>query len=119
MKISKLLNRPTYIVLTYLVLLIFLLTTSPAKLPIALLMLPLLLMFIGLFMTVQLVLHRVMPKTARKRQNLYAAYAGGLPVFLLILSSVGQLTWRDVSLVMFLGLCLLFYTSRAHFGKKL
>lgn len=111
-------NRPTYIGLIFVALFIFLFTTSPAKLPIVLLMLPLLLLFLGLYLIIQLVLERVFIKTTARRRKLYAAYASGVPTFLLVLSSVGQLTWRDVTLVLFLVLCLLFYTSRAHFGKS-
>ena len=117
MKFSKFIGRPTYIALLYVGLFIFLSTTNPANLPIVLLMLPLLLLFLGLYLSILLALERVLQKTAPRRRKLYAAYASGVPTFLLVLSSVDQLTWRDVTLVIFLVLCLLFYTSRAHFGK--
>jgi len=110
--------HPARIFALYVVLLIWLFVTDPRKLPIVLLIVPFALLFTALFMTVTALLGRFLPRLSRSRRRLAAACVGGLPCFLLVLSSVNQLTWRDVALVAFLSIFLLFYASRARFSKS-
>jgi hypothetical protein len=63
-------------------------------------------------------LGRFFPKLAAAKRGLYAIYLSALPSFLLLLSSVNQLTWRDFTLVLFLVICLWFYTGRMHLIKS-
>ncbi|MEO5627307.1 MAG: hypothetical protein ABIQ89_00230 [Candidatus Saccharimonadales bacterium] len=114
MKFPKL--RPLIRVsLVYLGLFLWLSLTDPRKLPIVLLIVPFGLLFTALFMTVSLLIKRFFPGVTQVKRRITSACVAGLPSFLLLLSSVNQLTWRDVALVAFLSIFLLFYASRARF----
>ena len=102
----------------YLALFLWLSLTDPRKLPIVLLIVPFALLFAAVFMTVSLIVRQFMPRLSVAKRRLAAACVSGLPSFLLILSSVNQLTWRDVALVAFLSIILLFYASRARFSTS-
>ncbi|MEO8784800.1 MAG: hypothetical protein ABI221_00500 [Candidatus Saccharimonadales bacterium] len=93
-------------------------TTNPNSLPIVLLMVPGVLLFFSLFLSFRLLLGRFFPKQPASKRSLYAIYLSGLPSFLLLLSSVNQLTWRDFTLVLFLVICLWFYTGRINLAKS-
>ena len=100
----------------YLALFLWLSLTDPRKLPIVLLIVPFALLFAAIFMTISLLIRQFLPRMSTNKRRLAAGCIGGLPCFLLILSSVNQLTWRDVALVAFLSIFLLFYASRARFS---
>lgn len=117
MKIQKLYPAARVMGL-YAVLFLWLLLTDPRKLPIVFLIVPFGLLFAAIFMTVSLVLKQFMPRLSVNKRRLAAGCVSGLPSFLLILSSVNQLTWRDVALVAFLSIILLFYASRARFSAS-
>jgi hypothetical protein len=117
MKLQKL-YTPAKIVSLYLALFLWLSLTDPRKLPIVLLIVPFALLFAAVFMTVSFVLKQFMPRMTVAKRRLAAGCVSGLPSFLLILSSVNQLTWRDVALVAFLSIILLFYASRARFSAS-
>ncbi len=115
MKIQKF-YTPARIIGLYLALFLWLSLTDPRKLPIVLLIVPFALLFTALFMTISLIIRQFMPRMTVAKRRLAAGCISGLPCFLLILSSVNQLTWRDVALVAFLSIFLLFYASRARFS---
>lgn len=111
--------RPLLVMISaYLGLALLLLFTDPRKMPIVILLVPFVLLYMALYLTVRLVLEVFLPNLGRRKRVFVAALAAGLPSFLLLLSSVNQLTWRDVALVAFLVICLLFYNSRASFSAK-
>lgn len=115
-KIRSLTGRPVVILLVSVTLLVaLLLFTDPRKVPIIVLLLPFVLLFLVIFESVSLALHRFMPRLSSRKRKIIAATLGGLPCFLLLLSSINQLTWRDVTLVTVLLLLGLFYSSRANF----
>lgn len=101
----------------YLALGLWLMTTDPNKLPIILLMVPFMLLFAALWLSVDIVLRRFFPRLSRAKKTIIATSVSGVPTFMLILSSVDQLTWRDAVLIMCLVVFVLFYSSRAHFSK--
>lgn len=103
--------------LVYLVLFGWLFLTDPRKLPIVLLIVPFILLFTAVYLSVALLLRRFFPKVTQGKRRLAAACVAGLPCFLLVLSSVDQLTWRDVALIAFLSIFLLFYATRARFSN--
>jgi len=115
MKLSNL-YTPAKIVGLYLALLLWLSLTDPRKLPIILLIVPFVLLFAAVFMTITLLIRQFLPHMSVTKRRLAAGCISGLPCFLLILSSVNQLTWRDAALVAFLSIFLLFYASRARFS---
>lgn len=100
----------------YFLLFLWLSLTDPRKLPIVFLLVPFILLFAAIYLTVNLILRRFTPRMSVGKRRLAAACVSGLPSFLLLLSSVNQLTWRDVALVAFLSIFLLFYASRARFS---
>jgi hypothetical protein len=117
MKMQKLYPLGRTIAL-YAALFLWLSLTDPRKLPIVLLIVPFGLLFAAVFMTVSLILKQFMPRMTVAKRRIAASCVSGLPSFLLILSSVNQLTWRDVALVAFLSIILLFYASRARFSTS-
>ncbi len=100
----------------YIALFLWLFLTDPRKLSIILLIVPFGLLFAAVFMTVSLLIKQFLPRMGQSKRRIVAACIAGLPCFLLILSSVNQLTWRDVALVAFLSIILLFYANRARFS---
>ena len=104
------------VIALYVVLFAWLSLTDPRKLPIVLLIVPFALLFAAVFMTVSLLIRQFLPRMGENKRRLASACISGLPCFLLILSSVNQLTWRDTALVAFLSIFLLFYASRARFS---
>lgn len=110
-------RRLIRVVLVWLTLFAWLALTDPRKLPIVLLIVPFGLLFAAIFLTVSSIIRRFLPRTGQGKRRLAAGCIAGLPAFLLILSSVNQLTWRDVALVAFLSIFLLFYASRARFSS--
>lgn len=110
-------KRLIKVLLVWLALFAWLALTDPRKLPIVLLIVPFVLLFMAVFMTINLIMARFMPRMSQGKRRTAAACVAGLPSFLLILSSVNQLTWRDVALVAFLSIFLLFYASRARFSS--
>lgn len=102
----------------YVALAAWLFLTNPQKLPIIFLMVPFVLLFAALWLTANLFLNRFFPKLRKPRRVAAALCISGVPVFLLILGSVNQLTWRDVVLVVCLVVFLFFYSGRLHFSES-
>ena len=96
------------------ILLLFLLFTRPDNVPAAFLMMPFLLIFAVLLFGSLSVLSAIgAPKQVVLRVALVMA---GLPVGLLVLQSLGQLTLRDCAVIIVLFLVAYFYLSR--FGAR-
>jgi len=110
-------KRVIRLVLVWVVLFLWLSLTDPRKLPIVFLIVPFGLLFTAIFLTVSLLVSRFFPRVTELKRRLVASSLAGLPCFLLLLSSVDQLTWRDVALIAFLSIFLLFYASRARFSN--
>jgi len=110
-------SRPIKVIAVWLALVAWLVSTDPRKLPIVLLIVPFGLLFTAIFLTFSLIISRFLPHTSQAKRRLEAGCIAGLPTFLILLSSVNQLTWRDVALVAFLSIFLLFYASRARFSS--
>lgn len=106
----------------------FLMVTDPAKLPSVLLIIPPLLLFFAIFFTVLEILAFMNGKEQDKangnlpvrRPRSMAALVAGLPVMLLILQSIGQLTFWDVVTVIaiFCIACLYILRSVAAFPGR-
>lgn len=97
--------------------LLFLLGTSPDKLPLLLLLVPYVITFLAI-----LVLGRISfritgfyDQLSSYKRNIILGTMAALPVLLLLLQSLRQLTIRDVLLVIALGVGLAFYLLRADF----
>lgn len=98
---------------------VFLLTTSPKQLPLALLVVPFILLFICLLVIFLLVLRRVTFHTHRpfaRKQFAVAATLAFLPSLVVVLRSIDQLTIKDVLILSVLIGTVVFYVSKLNFG---
>lgn len=103
----------------YLALLIILFTTNPQKLPVGLLFVPFILIFICLYLPVLLVIRLLRSsKTSGRKDLAVAGTVAGIPTVALLLSSINQLTIKDVALLSALLIGGLFYASRFGFSRQ-
>ncbi len=101
-------------------LLFFLSITSPHKLPVLLLLLPLIWMFACIVTDVLLVMRLIHPNRAQnKKQLLYAVIIAAVPAGMLLLRSIDQLTFKDLLLISLLTVVTLFYFTRFRFLEKI
>lgn len=91
---------------------IFLLNPQDAPLP--LLIVPFVLFFAALYHSAKYFLHQVTPNMSVTRVSLLAVSASAVPTFLLVLSSVEQLTIRDILLLATLLIMTVFYVRKSH-----
>jgi hypothetical protein len=90
--------------------LILFVSTDPGSIPPFLLIIPFVLLAISAYLGISLLLSmRDMPQ---KRRQSIAIIATGLPILLLVLQSIGQLTVRDVITTSAVFLLSYFYISR-------
>lgn len=97
--------------LTLALLALLLFFTSPTELAIPILITPFLLLFVSLFLILQIILERLARNSPHNART--ALIVTCLPILLLALQSVGQLTLRDVLTVGLLFLVGYFYLHRA------
>lgn len=111
-------RKPLIAVACFILLGLWLSLTNPQNMPVVFLMVPFALLFAGLWLSVTVIITKFFPKMERSRRIATATCISGVPVFLLLLGSVNQLTWRDVILVfVFVGF-LYFYSGRLHFSER-
>lgn len=102
MKYYKNISQGGKVLLVYAVGIIYLLTTDPQKLPSFLLILPFLILFVAIYLTI-VELFRLLRRDENQKvvgfsvskPRRIAALIAALPTLLLILQSIGQLTVRD------------------------
>lgn len=105
---------------SFLMLAVFLMSTNPESLPIGFVFLPVILLYICLFLGGKLlyeVLGSIRNKASRVKENAFAMTFALIPTVLLLLRSINQLTPKDLFLVSLLGIVLVFYISVLKFGK--
>lgn len=112
---SKLSYQIVFLLVTYGFGIAFFFLIDPRTLPLVLMIVPFLWVFIAIFFTCWVIMSHFEVFGSRKRRVILGGVASGLPVLLLVLSSIHQLTFRDVvisvAIVSLLGL----YMSRADF----
>lgn len=96
---------------------LFLLTTDPETLPLPLLLVPFLLLALALYKTAELGYKILFKKLTTQRIRLLAVITASLPTLILILASIGQLTLRDTAIIGGLLIFLTFYLRRIDFIK--
>ena len=120
---SKLLmyKKSIFVLVMYLGLVIFLLSTRPVNLPVGALLVPVIWFFLAMFNTVLLAFDLAVRPRQRlsflKKRYAVAALGAGAPTLLLILNSISQLTARDVLIVLVFTIATLFYLQRIKFGQ--
>ncbi len=95
-------------------LLAVLLLTDPLDAPLVVLMMPFVLLFALIHQITMFLLQRLLPSLSVARKNAIAIPVAFLPVALILLSSVQQLTTRDIVLLVVLLLITGFYIRRSH-----
>lgn len=90
---------------------IFFLTTSPENLPIALLVVPFLYMFVTTYLTTRFLVGQFLVKTPGRANILAGLTAVGVTL-LLLLSSLHQLTIRDILLVFGIAVIFIWYLRK-------
>jgi len=101
---------------------IFLSTTNPRSIPAAILLLPLVWLFMSLTGTGLLILRLVQPHKSEedlRKQLGYAAIGAAVPIGMLLLRSIDQLTAKDIILIVMLSAIGLFYLGRFKFAQKI
>lgn len=99
---------------------VFLFATDPNKLPIGWLLLPFVLLFGAIFLTILYVqrLKRQKPSNSSTKGFATAAILAAIPTFLLLLDSINQLTLRDALIFIVFAIVALFYVRRMSFARS-
>ncbi len=109
-------RRIKFILPLYLIVVALLLFTNPQHLPLALLLLPLLVFFVALFLTIKMLMEHFArdngASPTSKKQAVLAAIIAGFPVLCLLLKSVGQMSVRDFIILLVMFGLLGFYVNR-------
>jgi len=95
----------------YLFVFLFFIIVNPEKLPLVLLLLPFLLIFVTIYMTLILILDTFF-KIKSQPKRLIAFSISVMPVLLLIIQSITQLTLRDVLLSISIVVIIVWYTTK-------
>jgi hypothetical protein len=91
---------------------------DPLNTALPLLILPFLLLFAAVYQTLKLFLQRLAPNMSSSRRNAAILVSAIVPTILLVLSSVRQLTLRDVLLIAALLLLASFYVKKSHLFER-
>jgi len=119
MKYASSFKRYTWLLALYAVLLLVLFTTDPFNSPLLMVMIPFGLIFVCLLATFNILLGHlpIGKRLSPKKRLLIAAGGAWLPVMLLILRSIDQLTARDGFILAIFIIALLLYISRTNFNE--
>lgn len=108
------------LVLLYLSLPLVIFLTNPNKLPLPLLILPVLLLFFIIYTTIYIILTKRFNKSrliSKTRMIVISGIAAIMPVLLLVLASIRQFTFRDIVLALALVICVSWYLLKVDFLK--
>ena len=110
-------REPILAIVSFVILMIFLMVTNPLKLPLIVLLIPFLLLFIILYNTVMMLLRLLSRKMTHRHRRVVVTVVSLEPVLLLLLASINQLTIRDgVLSLLLIGGCA-WYLSRTNRAK--
>lgn len=120
MKLQTSLKHLKWLIISYAALILVLVSTDPYHAPLLVVMVPFGLLFWALFLTFNNLISFITSRHPWSRQKRLAV-AGGLawlPVMMLILRSIDQLTLRDGLILLVFVAALLLYLSRTNFLKR-
>lgn len=112
---SKLSYQIVFLLVIYGFGVVFFLLIDPRTLPLVLMIVPFLWAFVALFSTFWVIMSHFEVFGSKKRRVILGGVASSLPVLLLVLSSIHQLTFRDVVISVAIVSLVGFYMSRADF----
>ena len=98
----------------WLALVAIILLFNPQETPLPLLIVPFMLFFAAVYLSSKYFLHQVTPNMSVARVSLLSVSVSAVPTFLLVLSSVEQLTIRDIMLLATLLIITVFYVRKSH-----
>ncbi len=107
------------VIVVWITLPIFLLSTNPETLALPLLIAPFIILLVGLYLSASLFLGAFFHELPLSRRKTMAGIFASLPTLLLLLASIRQLTIRDMAIVIGLLGLLMFYLKRLDFIKKM
>ena len=113
---SKTKKRLIILLGIYLVVLVFFISVNPEKLPLILLLLPFLLIFLVMYLSLIFVLDTFF-KIKSQPKRLIAFSVSIMPVLLLIIQSITQLTLRDVLLSISIVVIVVWYTIKLNVAQ--
>ena len=111
-KLKKLHNFRVVLVVLLLVAMLFL--TNPERLPLVFLILPFVLIFILFWIILDMVLARKSEGLVPKNKKVIVVIMASVPVLLLVLQSIGQLSIRDLLIIIGLSAGLVFYFAKTN-----
>jgi len=92
---------------------LLLFTTNPERMPLPVLILPFILIFVLLWLSIRMLLRYFYPTTTKRKLSFFAALVSSFPVVCLLLQSVGQFSSRAFITLTALFVVLWFYLNRA------
>ena len=109
-------TRPQFIsvVLSYVLLAILLMTTNPESMPLPVIIIPFIVIFICLFLTIDLVAGHLLKNINTKSRVRISIILAIFPVLIMVLQSINQLTLRDVAISLLLFFLLIFYFKKTN-----
>jgi hypothetical protein len=112
---NKYYKSTIHIIIIFVFIIVFLLGTNPNVLPLPLLVIPFLSVFILLYAVCGLFLTKFIPALSQRPRRVLSGVVAALPVMLVLLQSIGQLTLRDFVIVTTLITLLMFYFRKIDF----
>jgi len=109
---KKYIYRVVILIILYLSGPLFLIVTNPQNLPIPFLMLPFLWLFLVLFITILFIERLILPTLSSRKKFIIAGIFSLVPMLLMVLQSIHQLTLKDILLVIGFVIISIFYLSR-------
>ena len=109
----KIKSQSVSVILSYTILILILFTTSPENMPLPVMLIPFLVIFICLYLTIDLMMRYLLKNLSIRSRMRTSIILAILPVLILILQSINQLTIRDVTITFVLFLLLIFYFKKA------
>ena len=113
--VKEQLKKPLAVGFLFMSIPLFMIATNPESLPLPLLIAPFALLFGALYLTSKLMLDKFFTNLNGKPLKGVAVSLAGLPVLLIILQSIGQLSIRDLLITFGLVAGLIFYFRKTDF----
>lgn len=109
---NRIINRYTSFILLCVGLIGFLISTNPINAPVVLTLIPLVWLFLCLYVGFGFILKLASQRISSYRRHFLSVLMAGVPTVLLLLSSINQLSVRDFSLIIIFVVIMFFYVSR-------
>lgn len=109
---KKILSPRNLLAISIAGLIFFLIFSDPLALPLPLLLVPFMLLFLATRSLVFMLLRMLFQATSKRKVGVLATGGALILVFVVVLQSLGQLSWRDILLTMSFIVIVVFYFSK-------